>query len=49
MAIVYMLKDTDVFDLNTAEEYLKETINEILNENKISSTPKRYRSRSPKR
>lgn len=42
-----MLKDTNIFDLNTSEEYFKQVINDTLIESK--GTPKKTSAKSPKR
>jgi len=42
MAIIHMLKDTKIYDLNVAEEYFKASINDTLVE--IKSSPKKHKS-----
>lgn len=50
MGILHMLKDTKIFDLNTAEEYFQKSINETINEGKQKSPSKsRVKSKSPVR
>lgn len=54
MGILHMLKNTNINDLNTAEEYLKKSINETINESSLSqkispSKSTRSKSKSPTR
>lgn len=50
MGILHMLKDTKIFDLNTAEEYFQKSINETISDGKQKSPQKsRMKSKSPVR
>ena len=50
MGILHMLKDTKIFDLNTAEEYFQKSINETINDGKQKSPQKsRTKTKSPGR